>query len=357
MFEIELKNQSNGKRNEQGYSLIEMLLTMVLFLMGTASVFGILQLSMIQRNTVDTRTDQFRSARIAMEYIRRDALNAGYGFHRTGGNIADNGASALLGIAADADVERDVLTSIVAGNNRNTNVLSPPALRTDSVSFASRDTTFNAGRLIPFTSTVTSGTSVDLVTGLVPVTGLAENAACQLYDVYLLEATVGISQAIGVVSAVPNTTSIRFTPGDPLNLNQSATATGQAQSLLVGFVGGGNAKKVNLISYHVTNDGVLVRRRFGNQTGMGPGNQVESRELVFGVSDFQVLYYLEDGTTVDDPSVNNNGRLNQLRMNDVVQIQLTITLAASRNDISSRANAPIVLREYVSTKNLRYESS
>jgi prepilin-type N-terminal cleavage/methylation domain-containing protein len=354
---FKLKKQLKNKKSERGYSLIEMLITMVVFLIGIAAIFGVLRISMLQRSTVDTRTDQFRSARIAMEYIRRDTLNAGYGFHRTGGNIGDNAGSTLLGIAADADTDRDLLTSIVAGNNRNTNTLGIAGVQTDTISFLSRDTAFNNGNLISFTGAAASGTSVDLVTGVDATTMLDVNASCNLYDLYLLESGPGISQTLGVVSALPDNTKIRFTPGDPLGLNQSATATGFAQSLLVGYTAGGTAKKVNLISYSVTNDGVLLRRRFGNQTGLGPANQIESRELVYGVSDFQVLYYMEDGTTIADPSLNNNGRTNQLKMNDVVQIQLTITIAPPRNELSSQVNTPIVLREYISTKNLRYEAS
>jgi prepilin-type N-terminal cleavage/methylation domain-containing protein len=354
---FKLKKQLKNKKTEHGYSLVEMLITMVVFLIGIAAIFGVLRISMLQRSTVDNRTDQFRSARIAMEYIRRDTLNAGYGFHRTGGNVGDNAGGGLLGIASDADTLRDLLTSIVAGNNRNSNILGPAGVQTDTISFLSRDTAFNSGNLIAFTGVAASGTSVDLITEVNPVTNVAVNASCNLYDLYLLESGPGTSQALGVVSAIPDNTKIRFTPGDPLGFNQSATGLADAQSLLLGYTAGGTAKKVNLVSYSVTNDGVLLRRRFGNQTGLGSANQIESRELVYGVSDFQVLYYMEDGTTIADPSLNNNGRTNQQRMNDVVQIQLTITMASARNDISSQVNTPIVLREYISTKNLRYEAS
>jgi prepilin-type N-terminal cleavage/methylation domain-containing protein len=348
---FKLKNHLKKITAEQGFTLIELIISLVIFLVSIAAIFGILRISMIQRNTVDIRTDQFRSARIAMEYIRRDALNAGYGYHRTGGNVGDNAASNLLGIASDADTVRDLLTSIIAGNDRNTNTLATAGVLTDSVSFVSRDTAFNNGNLVAFNGVVASGTAVDVTTAP------NGNANCQLFDLYLIESLTGTSQVLGVVSAIPDNTKIRFAPGDPLNINQSATGVGEAQSLLVGFTTGGTAKKVNLVSYSVTNDGVLVRRRFGNQTGMGAANQIESRELVYGVSDFQVLYYMENGTTVADPSLNNNGRANQITMNDVVQIQLTITLASPKNDISSKANAPIVLKEYISTKNLRYEAS
>jgi prepilin-type N-terminal cleavage/methylation domain-containing protein len=347
-----VKATINKTKSEQGFSLLELMVSVVIFLIGVSAIYGVLRISMIQRTTIDTRTDQFRSARIALEYIRRDALNAGFGFHRTGGNVGDNAIASLLGINSDADTQRDILTSIIAGNQRNANVLNPTSgARTDSVSFVNRDTTFNGGNLVTFSGVSVSGSDVELITAP------DANLNCRTYDLYLLESSAGTSQAVGIVSSLPSNDRIKFSTGDPLNLNQSAAASGEAQSLLVGFTSGGTAKKINITNYSVTNEGVLVRRRFGNQTGLGAANQIETRELVFGVSDLQVLYYMEDGTIVDDPSLNNNGRTNQLKMNNVVQIQLTITIAPSRNDGLNQNTVPIVLREYISTKNLRYEAN
>jgi hypothetical protein len=65
---------------------------------------------------------------------------------------------------------------------------------------------------------------------------------------------------------------------------------------------------------------------------------------------------MEDGTTVDDPSNGNNGRTNQLKMNNVVQVQISVTLAAEVDGMP-RVSTPITIKEFISTKNLRYESS
>ncbi len=102
---------------------------------------------------------------------------------------------------------------------------------------------------------------------------------------------------------------------------------------------------------------MLVRKKYGNQTGLLASQQIESRELVYGVSDFQIKYYMEDGTTVDDPSLANNGRTNQIKMNSVVQIQVSITLASDANDSQPKVTTPVVIKEFISTKNLRYEAS
>lgn len=338
--------------NQKGVTLIELLISMVVFLIGVAAIYSVTQLATVQKNTVNSRTDQLRSARIALEYIRRDTLNAGYGYHRTGGNIPDNSTNALFGAPNDSDTQRDLLTSIMSGNETNTNSLVLGG-RTDVLTLISRDTSFNNGNLVTYTGAAASGSAVNVNT----LTNACAN--CNLYDILLFESEAGTTQLVGTVTGKNSSSQIQLANGsaDPFGFNQSATATGDARSLLVTTGGGGTIKRLNFVVYSVTNDGVLIRRKFGNRTGQPANQQVETRELVFGVSDFQIKYYLEDGTTVDDPSLGNSGRTNQIKMNNVVQIQISITLAPDATDSQPKVSSPIVLKEYVSTKNLRYEAS
>lgn len=346
-----IKN-STKKNNEKGLTLIELLLSLTIFLIGIAAIYGVTRLATIQTNTINSRTDQLRSARIALEYIRRDALNAGYGFHRTGGNIPDNAGNFLFGLTSDTDTERDFLTSVIAGNNINTNSLNF-GVRTDVATFTSRDPLFNNGALITYTGATASGTSVN-----VAVTANT-CANCNQYDLYLFESASGTTQVMGTVTTKISNSSIQLAAGttDPLKLNQSATGTGDNQSLLISTGGGGTIKRINMVSYSVTDAGVLVRKKYGNQTGKTAAEQIETRELVYGVSDFQIKYYMEDGTTIDDPSNSNNGRVNQIKMNNVVQIQVSITLVTDANDSQPKVTTPITIKEFISTKNLRYEAS
>ncbi len=347
-----LKKNSTKNIGEKGVTLIELLLSMSIFLIGIAAIYGVTRLATIQKNTVNSRTDQLRSARIALEYLRRDALNAGYGYHRTGGNIPDNANNGIFGLPNDADTERDLMTSVIAGNNINTNTLNF-GVRTDVVGFISRDPLFNNGGLITYTGAAASGTAVSVTTTANACTN------CNKYDLFLLESSSGTTQVIGMVTSKQTNSTFKLDRGadDPLNLNQSATGSGNSQSLLITTAGGGTIKRINMVSYSITSDGVLVRKKFGNQTGKTAAEQIESRELVYGVSDFQIKYYMEDGTTIDDPSNGNDGRTNQLKMNSVVQIQISITLISDANDSQPKVTTPVTLKEFISTKNLRYEAS
>jgi len=345
------KRKTKSKRNA-GFSLVELIIAMSIFLIGIAAVYNLMKFATLQRNTVSSRTDQLRSVRIALEYIRRDVLNAGFGYHRTGGNVQDNTANSLFGISSDSDTERDLITSILAGNNINPNNLNFSAM-TDTIVLLSRDTTFNNRNVLIYKTAVTSGSGI-LVTSKTP----GDVSACNKYDLYLFESAGGTTQVLGMLTTKVDNNSFKLerNSDDPFGVNQRADLTGQNQSLLATTPGEGIIKRVNMVSYSVTPEGVLIRRRFGNQTGMAANQQIETRELVFGVSDFQIKYFMEDGTTVDDPSLGNNGRTNQMRMNNVVQVQISITMAAE-TDSQPRISTPITLREYVSTKNLRYEQS
>ena len=124
-----MKLKFDKKTAQNGFSIIELIISMVVFLIAISAIFGVVRISTIQKKTASNRTDQLRSARIAVEYIRRDALNAGYGYHRTGGNAPDNITFSLFGIANDTDTQRDLLTAIVGANNLTTNSLNPDAIK------------------------------------------------------------------------------------------------------------------------------------------------------------------------------------------------------------------------------------
>lgn len=342
------KKMSAKINTEKGFSIFELLVSMSIFLIAVAAIFGLMRLGSIQKSTVNTRTDQLRSARIALEYMRRDALNAGFGFHRTGGNVPDDFGFSLFSFYKDSDTQRDLLTSIIAGNDLTDNTLSPN-VKMDFVGFLSRDPTFNGGNLVNFTKTDKTDDKVYVET---PAGGAAN---CKKYELYLLESDSGTTQVIGMATNVTDNKKIELAKDDPLKVNQSATATGEAKSLLMTTTGGGTIKKINFISYGISSTGVLIRKTYGNQTSAS--DQIEQRELVYGVSDFQIKYFMEDGTTVDDPASKNNGRDNQLKMNSIVQIQISITVTPKYEGNEHNYGTPVTIKEFISTRNLRYEAS
>lgn len=170
----------------------------------TGSIYGLMQLGTYDRNRASRRTDVLKNARVAMHMIGRDVLNAGLGYHRRGAVVPDNFNSTRLGVPLDVDGSRDMLTSIVAGNNINTNSLNAnPSVRTDCISFAYRDVDFNAGSVVDLLGvSAGSSSSVPRLTSKTS-TGFA---AAQQYDLLLIESDT--SQVLVMATAVNGSNTI-----------------------------------------------------------------------------------------------------------------------------------------------------
>ncbi len=215
-------------KQQGGFSLIELMIAMVLFVVVTASIYGLMQLGTYDRNRASRRTDVLKNARVAVHMIGRDVLNAGLAYHRRGAIVPDNFNSTQLLVPADVDGNRDMLTSIIVGNNLFTNNLSPIAsTRTDSISFTYRDMDFNAGNVIDLLG-VGAGTSA-AVPRLTSKTATGA-AAAQPYDVFLVESDT--SQVLAMATAVNGSNTIDCAPGDPIGVNQALNGTGTAGSVL-----------------------------------------------------------------------------------------------------------------------------
>lgn len=334
-----IRNISNS-----GFSLLELMISMTVFLLTIGIAFQLLNFGTSQKNSVNTRVDSVKGARIALNYIRRDVINAGLSYHNIGGLVPDNYAATLIGSPSDADTQQDFLTGIIAGDNVSDNVQNP-GKKMDAIGLVTRDLSFNDGKLINFSSTTTTGSSV-IVQG-----EAGKTANCQQYDLYLF--ATGTTQVVGIATAVDTATdkiTLGFSPLDPININLAADGQNNAKSLLVGAGVSGSFKKVQLTAYKIDATGNLIRTTYGNMSGQPAAAQIDSRALISDVKDFQITYLLDNGTTTNDPSSGNDGRVNQQIMNKVVEVIVSLTV----NDSQTNTNAPVTLREVISTRNLRY---
>ncbi|CAN5387969.1 hypothetical protein BH10ACI3_BH10ACI3_04090 [soil metagenome] len=384
-FSLSKITRSHGLRlkpqAQAGFSLLELLIAMVLFLIVTGSIYGLMQLGMYDRNRASRRTDVLKNARVAVHMIGRDVLNAGLAYHRRGAIVPDNFNSTLLGVPADVDNARDMLTSIVVGNNVYTNNLNAvTTTRTDSITFAYRDMDFNCGNSIELQG-VTAPSGQPTVARLTPKAGaVAAAGACptprtdqaslpQAYDVFLVESDT--SQVLGIATTVNGTTSIDLAPADPLGLNQALNGTGINGSLLRQCTSSADtncttysatAKRVFLVTYRVKPDGTLVRVVYGNNRGALATAQIQELPLAYNVEDLQIKYVLEDGTTSDNPSVGPDGLVGTTDddwqgFNNIRQIQLTIKVQSTENDEKTRRPESITFTSTFTTRNLEYDAS
>lgn len=343
------KSSIVANNNEKGFTLVELSISVVIFLVAIAAVYQVMRFGTVQRNTINTRVDANKAARISLNYIRREVINAGLSYHNIGGFVPDNFANVLVNSPADPNTEHDLLTSIVAGNDVNTNSLNT-GVNTDSITVVTRDLEFNNSKTINFTSTSASGSTVIVKTNSRP-NGADGLDICKQYDLYLFETAT--TQVVGMVTAVPDKTTLQLAVGDPMGVNLAANGSGSAMSLLIGTNITGTLKKINVTNYKVNAAGTLIRTTYGNQTGQPAASQIQSSELIYNVKDFQVKYLMNNGTLIDDPASNNSNRDNQQRMNSVIEVQITMSVIQDDESLP-QVRGTTVLKEVISTRNLLY---
>lgn len=379
--EVTVSKKTNGGQRDQGFSLLELLIAMVLFLIVTGSIYGLMQLGMYDRNRASRRTDVLKNARVAVHMIGRDVLNAGLAYHRRGAVVPDNFNSSQLGVPADVDAARDMLTSIVVGNNLNANTLNAvTTTRTDTISFAYRDMDFNCGNTIelqgvaapsgqPTVARITPKSGAIAAAGNCPAPRTDQASLPQPYDMFLIESDT--SQVLVMASAINGSTSIDFAPTDPLGLNQALNGTGIAGSLLRQCTSSGDtncttysatAKRVFLVSYKVKQDGTLVRLIYGNNRGAASTAQVQELPLAYNIEDLQIKYVLDDGTTSDNPSVGPDGIVGTIDddwqgFNKIRQVLITIKVQSTEVDEKTRRPESITFTSTFGTRNLEYDAS
>jgi len=342
-------------KGEAGFSLVELLIAITIFLAVMAAVFGVLWIGIVMRNSINTRSETVSNARVAINSVGREAVNAGLGYARTGGLVRDDLAFDLFRIPKDSGNERDLFTGLMAGNNVTTSRLSVNGEKNDVVVFIYRDLYFNDGNPVIVSGATGVTDSVVLQT---PLNGCT---ACKKYDLYLVESADG-NKALGLATDVTLNQFVTLSKGDPLGLNQRTGGNIDARSILTpctltdttncfNYLPQATAKRIFMMSYSVDNDGTLVRTTFGNNTGASASEQIKKQPLAYNVRNFQVKYLMQDGSVTDDPS---NGNNDQASMNEVVQVEITITIKADDGTTSIRTEY-INLTSTYSTRNLRYD--
>lgn len=353
---------------EGGFSLIEAMVAMVIFLIVIGSVYGLLQVGLIDRNRASRHSDVLKNARAAMHLIGRDALNAGLGYNKSGALVPDNFISTRLGTPADADTTRDTLTAVSGGNNIFANVLLTDSnSRTDVIAFAFRDLTFNGGNVLTLSDSYAKSGAPATAVLQTPAGGAA---SARVFDLFLVESQS--SQMAIMATAVPNTNNqIEVAPNDPLGINQALDGTGENRSILKKCAtmdeddcltySATAAKRFFWVSYRVNADGTLIRTIYGNNSGAAATQQIQEMPLAYNIEDLQIQYVLENGKVTDDPAAGPDGVIataddTPLDFNLVRQITVTLKVQATENDEQLKKPETITLTSTFSTRNLEYDA-
>jgi prepilin-type N-terminal cleavage/methylation domain-containing protein len=347
------------RNNERGFSLLEMIIAMVIFLIVTGAIYGVMQTALQSRSVVNEKTALTKNVRFALNMIGRDTYNAGYGYPvKNTVILPDNKISLLLGIPVDVDGTRDTVPPIIAGNGITTNTSS--GILTDQVTFLFKDSTFNlvgsaaptdkrvSQPLLAFAPADNAG-----IFEIAPTSGSV--ALLRINDLYLISGdntrTLSLSTAFNTTA-----TQIQFADGDVLGFNQ----TGAASTLSL-ITTATSIQRIRMTTYFVSADGILTRREYANTAPTIPATAFVDSPLVYGVENFQIQYVLENGTITDNPSAGPNGTAGdgddtQSNLTEVRQIRFTINVRSTQLDAAGQPYRTMMTSTF-STRNLGYDAN
>lgn len=343
---------------ENGFTIMELIVAMTIFLIVTGSIWGVLRIASESRSVTNQQGQLNRNMRMALNLIGRDTYNAGFGYPLASSKtvlLPDNRISTLIGIPNDFNTTRDVVAPILAGNDLNINNYNTTAnTRTDQVTFLFKDSTFN---LLPTpigTNSVSTPLNINAPT--TPTSGVIEiapssgsNSVCRVNDIYLVVG--GNGAALGLSTALNGTTGVRFANGDVLGFNQTGSG-----GFLSSVTTPASMMRVRMVTYFVTADGTLTRREFAN---VSPTAAFADEPLVYNVDNFQIRYILDDGTVSNNPTAGPDGVAGtsddvQANLAKVRQIRFTVSVRSTELN-SNREPYRDSMTSTFSTRNLGYE--
>lgn len=354
----ELHKKNNDRHNERGFSLIELMVSMVVFLIVTGAIWGLLQVAQRGRTTVSEGVQLNKSVRFGMNMIGRDTYNAGFGYPLTSTVVLTNERlSDLLEIPNDYDASRDTMPPIIVGNDVTENTFNTePDIMTDQVTFLFKDATFNVvtdpvtGLALSQPLDINAATTVDDIDEILPIAG--SNASCNINDIYLVSGNTG--STIGVATGLNGTDKVQFANGDILGFNRTGPS-----GWLRGITTPASMMRVLMVTYHVTPDGTLMRRRYANvPTSTDPW---VDEPLVYGVENLQIQYIMDDGTLSDNPSAGPDGNPgtpddDQANLAKIRQIRFTLSVRSAEFDQTGNPYRTTMTSTF-GTRNLGYEAN
>jgi len=350
------------KNGESGFSLIEVLVSITLFLVVTGSIWGLMRVAGQSRTTVNNLVQLDKNVRIGLNLIGRDTYNAGFSYPlKNSVVLPDNRIATRLGLPPDFDATRDTVPPIMAGNNVTLNTFNTTAgVMTDQVTFLFKDPTFNMVNLVPLSTdpddeismplninAATTGTSGGTsFNQIIPLSGT--NVACRVNDLFLITGNTGSTLGLATSLEAPN--KVRFANSDLLGINQ----TGSSASL-DGITTPASMQRVQMVTYFVTAAGILTRREFGNVT---PAVAFVDEPLVYGVENFQIQYVMDDGALSDNPSAGPNGTPGdaddvQANLAAIRQVRFTISVRSTELGPDNQPRRTTMTSTF-STRNLGY---
>lgn len=380
------------KRRQAGFSLLEMLVAIVIFMMVMGAVFGIMEVARSDRFTTNQRAEALQNLRVALTTFDRDAHNAGFGFNNTGVSLAngvlDTNVAELRMPPDQYGSGEDRLTPVIGGDNMGSGAgtfLPPTQERlggADQVSFFYQDTAFFRPTPIPsatptplpsgysdpvgptfypnLSARVASISADGATVTLSNVTTANPASFCTVGDLYVL--TRGNAAVMGVLTNTDNNVTLTFAEGADLPLRINRNGATSPFALLGAGPGVISLYRVNWVTYWVRKDGALIRSEYGNHGILGAG-AIEHMPVAYGIADMQVRYVMENGDVRDTPGVATPGPSATPVFGDnddvplqVRQVMINLNYRGAERDRRTGLYTELDMNTIVNTSNIGYDT-
>jgi prepilin-type N-terminal cleavage/methylation domain-containing protein len=256
-------NALKSQKRAAGFSLLELMVVIVVFLIVLTAVFTLMQTSLRSSATTYETSDAQQALRFAHEALSRDLYSAGDGLIgindvRAPVGFVRNYLSSQTAAALDPDGDGFTRLPLVLSDDNlpaNTALISAPSgfalTGSDRLSMLQEDAAFT-----PIALPV-GGVSANGAT----ITMLAVDAArFGVGEIYYL--TDGATAAFGCVTSTTATT-VEFAAGDVYGLNQPNATGGFFSKVSANGAVATTLKRMRLTHYFLTDTNLLARRAFG----------------------------------------------------------------------------------------------
>jgi len=277
---------------QSGFSLVELLIVFsVMLILAGAAVMLMKGSIMVSMSTYEM-TDSQENLRTAQEYISRDLIVAGdglrgfnnicvrknfvTGFLTLNPNTSSCGTNMVNIPLVESDNNVPASTTVALTTPAVT-VRSTPAL-TDRINILQIDTDF---------------TPITLAATAIPANGstirvpLSDLPSFQAGEIYFIVSSVGAT--FGTITSIDNSTrKLSFATGDAYGLNNAA-AGGPISTIAKAGTLPTSIRRMRIIHYYIDQNGLLVRRLFGVNGGLGHTDSVIAEH----VAGLQFRYILD----------------------------------------------------------------
>jgi prepilin-type N-terminal cleavage/methylation domain-containing protein len=409
----------SGKQgNSAGFTLIEMMVSMVIFTVVFLSVLGLLEVARKGRTSTMQRSENLQNARASLRQMNVDVLNAGVDYNNASAPLLPNNwLNTHLGLPTSNPVATpatlDGLPAVIPGpgtiltfgakvpNSRLTNTTSGTSVvtTTDQLTIVSVNHAFNSGNPVMIDGSTAVGCSGNAPaptaagevvsaagqTATLQITcpvgnGSSTAPVCNVGDIYCIQwanaQVTGIVTSLATVTATTDSIVLAGGSPDPLGLNTFVTGEYDIGSItnplrpptspftstpLVAY-----AYKITMVTYYVLDDGsgqgtgTLMRRLYGGATG-GAAIAYTDEPLAYGVTNLAFTYNLQSAVSTSFETgatfapVGITTAAMIANFQGIRQISATITVQSPTKDPNTNKPYLETLTSVMNCRNLGYE--